>query len=130
MAELVAEIESMTRFADPPKKKVEANSLRTELLDYKERCEQLLMTICKKDKVVDDLEGKCLSLENRAGKITTAEEPFARRISQRLRVTDLGQWSRQVNPSKFNRSVERKLLYPEILFSSNSKAIKCLETRE
>ena len=47
----------------------EENSLRVELLDYKERCEQLIMTICKKDKIVEDLEEKCLSLENRAASL-------------------------------------------------------------
>ena len=69
MAELVAEIESMKLDLLILQKKVEANSLRTELLDNKEKCEQLLRTICKKDKVVDDLEGKCLSLENRAASL-------------------------------------------------------------
>ena len=38
----------------------------------------------------------------------TAEDPHSHRRS--VRVTDLGQRSRQVNPSKCNRSVERKLL--------------------
>ena len=43
--------------------------LRAELFDYKERCEQLLMTICKNGKVVEDLEEKCLCLEYRAASL-------------------------------------------------------------
>ena len=83
LAELVAEIESIKLDLLILQKKVEANSsllsincqsqeensLRAELLDYKERCEQLIMTICKKDKIVEDLEEKCLSLENRAASL-------------------------------------------------------------
>ena len=57
----------------------EENSLRAQLLDYKERCEQLIMTICKKDKIVEDLEEKCLSLENRAA--TLAQENDSLRLA-------------------------------------------------
>ena len=62
LAELVAEIEGIKLDLLILQKKVEANSsllsincqsqeensLRAELFDYKERCEQLIMTICKK----------------------------------------------------------------------------------
>ena len=91
-AELVAEIEGIKLDLLILQKKVEANSsllstncqsqeensLRAELLDYKERCEQLIMTICKKDKIVEDLEEKCLSLENRAA--TLAQENDSLRL--------------------------------------------------
>ena len=92
-AELVAEIEGIKLDLLILQKKVEANSsllstncqsqeensLRAELLDYKERCEQLIMTICIKDKIVEDLEEKCLSLENRAA--TLAQENDSLRLA-------------------------------------------------
>lgn len=43
--------------------------MKFPLKSTKERCEQLLMTICQKDKVVEDLQEKCLSLDNRAASL-------------------------------------------------------------
>ena len=58
------------------------------------------------------------------GKIKTADDPHARRGPQRVRVTDLGQWSQQVNPEQM-QSIRRK----EILIAGDS-IVKHLQGRK
>ena len=94
--ELVADLEGTKLDLLILQKKVEANSnllsinchnreefaVSAELCEYKGRCEKLESSICKKERVIEELEEKCLSLENRA--VPLEQENDSLRLALRL----------------------------------------------